>query len=728
MERRNSAKFLNARYWSCIVFFNIVVLAGFGLVLGKAFQLQVIEYPLWQERGRNQTETTLQVPTYRGSIYDRKGNLLSYSVPQRSLCATGEQAENAGQLAAQLAPILGEPERVIEKKLAVNRSFTWIKRLLTDQQAAAVEGLKAKGLLLRTEYKRFYPCRQVAGQVVGFVGLDGTGLEGIEKSFDQFLRQTSRNVEQFRDGIRKCAWLQPCLPPEPGESHGVRLTLDKFIQYLAECELEKTMAQFRAKAGEIVVLDPQNFEILAMANWPFFDPNLSDKKNADVWRNRAITDSFEPGSTFKVFLMSAALEEGIVKERDRVFCENGKCAMAGHVINDTHSYGWLTMQEVIKYSSNIGASKVALQLGGERYARYIQAFGFGQPTGINLPGEVKGLVRHTKKWRPIDLAATGFGQSIGVTALQLTQAIGCIANGGEYSTPLIAREILDSQGVAVKQADGRSPRRAIQKKTAQQMVEMMKLVTVEGGTGVSAVPEGYTVAGKTGTAQLLDPLTKRYASHKYTALFTGFVPADQPRLVITVVVHEPQGSIYGGIVSAPAFRNIAARALPYLQVFPAPLPSTPPASLPKGMKMASAEAAKSSTADASKIRPVSDKEKEKEKKTAPGSTTNVVQKEKNSPRPPTTVAERDKGQTCTPSVASAKDKNSARSQPPEKEKNSSRMPDVYGLSLKGALQKLASLGVQAKVQGSGKVVGQYPLVGAPLSPKTTVQLVLNEMN
>jgi len=425
MERRNSAKFLNARYWSCIVFFHVLVLSGFGLVLCKAFKLQVIEYPVWLERGRAQTESTLRVSSYRGSIYDRAGRLLSYSVPQRSLFADAEQVENPHKLACQLTAILGGSEAVYEKKLARrSRHFVWIKRHLTDQQAAAVEGLGARGLNLANEYKRFYPYRQVAGQVVGFVGMDGSGLEGIEKSFDQYLKQTSKDVNQFRDGVRKCVWRQPSLPPEAGESFGVRLTLDTFIQYLSECELEKAVQQYRAKAGEIVVLDPLTFEILAMANWPSFDPNLIDKKNPDAWRNRSITDSFEPGSTFKVFLMSAAMEEGVVKERDRVFCENGKCMLAGHTINDTHPYGWLTVPEVIKYSSNIAASKIALQLGGERYFRYIQAFGFGSLTGINLPGEVKGLVRNGKKWRPIDLATTGFGQSIGVTALQLTQAIG----------------------------------------------------------------------------------------------------------------------------------------------------------------------------------------------------------------------------------------------------------------------------------------------------------------
>ncbi|GLI35994.1 penicillin-binding protein [Desulforhabdus amnigena] len=568
MERRNSGKFLNVRYWSCYVLFNVLVLSGFCLILGKAFQLQVLEHSVWVERGRAQTESKLHVPAYRGSIYDRQGRLLSFSVPQRSLCADPKMAENSRLLSGQLAAVLGEPQNTIKRKFESKRRFVWLKRHLTDQQALAVEDLKGQGIQLVDDYKRFYPYRQLAGQVLGFVGLDGKGLEGIEKHFDGVLRENPLKVEQVRDGVRKCLWLEDAPPPEPLESYGVRLTLDAFLQYVCEYELEKIVDQYQARAGEVVVLDAQTSEVLAMANWPSFDPNFAFKKNADAWRNRVVTDAFEPGSTFKVFLMSAALEEGIVRESDRLFCENGKAKIAGHMINDTHPYGWLTMPEVIKYSSNIGASKLALQLGNDRYYKYIKKFGFGSLTGIELPGEVKGLVRPGKRWRPIDLATTGFGQSIGVTALQLTAAIASIANGGEYIQPTIIKGIVDSQGQPVKYLEPRPRRRVIQKATARKITNMMRKVTEEGGTGVNAVPEGYDVAGKTGTAQVMDPETRRYASHKYTSLFTGFVPVERPRLVITVVIHEPHGAIYGGVVAAPVFRNFAAKALPHLGVLP----------------------------------------------------------------------------------------------------------------------------------------------------------------
>lgn len=568
MERRKRGRFFTARYRSCHFLINMLIFAGFCLVLCKSFHLQVLQHAVWLDRARGQAETTLKIPTMRGSVFDRHGRLLSYSVPQRSLFADCELIENPKRTASLLAAILEEPTWLMDRKLACNRHFVWLKRHLTDQQAAAVEGLRYRGLNLVDEYKRFYPYRQVAGQVLGFVGMDGAGLEGVEKAFDEVLRENSTTVGQLRDGVKKTLWLGNDPIPEARESYGVRLTLDAFIQYTAEKELEKAAIKYRARAAEVVVLDAGTSEVLAMANWPFFDPNLGDKKNPEGWRNRTITDTFEPGSTFKVFLVGSALNEGVVKERDRIFCENGKCSLAGHTINDVHPYGWLTISEVVKYSSNIAASKIAFQLGKERYYQYIRGFGFGAETGISLPGEVAGILRPVKKWRPIDLATTGFGQSIGVTALQLTMGIATIANGGVYTPPLIAKDIVNAAGHSVRKYESQALRRVIQEKTARQMRDMMRAVTEEGGTGVKAAPEGYTAAGKTGTAQVLDPETRHYAANRYTSIFTGFIPADKPRLVMTVVVHDPHGAIYGGVVAGPVFRDIAAKVLPYLGIPP----------------------------------------------------------------------------------------------------------------------------------------------------------------
>ena len=578
MEGREQRKSLNSRYWSCRLLFQVVVILSLCAILVKAFRLQVIEHSIWLSRANACLNTKFTVPAYRGTIYDRQGRVLSYSVPQRSLYAFGSQIADPAKTAAILSRILEESTASIQKKLTSTRHFVWIKRQLTDQQAAEIEKLKAPGLNLTDEYKRFYPFRQVGGQVVGFVNIDGTGIEGIEKSFDEVLRGKPIPVCQLRDGGRKRLWLNASAPPEPAESCGVRLTLDTFIEYVAESELEKAVEKYRARSAEAVVMDAQTREVLALTSWPFFDPNIIPEKKdpkQELGRDHAISDAFEPGSTFKVFLMSAALDQGLVRPQDRIDCENGRCKLAGHSIKDVHGHGLLTMQEVIKYSSNIGAAKIALHMGSEKYSRYIQDFGFGSLTGIDLPGEFKGLVRPQKRWRPIDLAVTGFGQSIGVTGLQLTNAVAVIAGGGEYGPPVIACDVLNDQGKSIRQIQSLRTRRVISKRTADQVRAMMELVTQEGGTAPNAAPEGYTAAGKTGTAQVMDKVTKRYASNKYTAVFTGFIPAEHPKLVITVIVHEPQGSMYGGVVAAPVFREIAAKALPYLGVMPSGPNSAP---------------------------------------------------------------------------------------------------------------------------------------------------------
>lgn len=662
MERQNTKNLLNTRYWLCHGLFSLLIICGFGAVLAKAFSLQVLEHQKWIERKRAQTVSSFKVPAYRGSIYDRQGRLLSYSVPQYSLTANSKQVENPKQLAAKLAPILSLSQGELHRKLSSGRSYVPLKKHLTDQQAVAVSNLKASGLSLVTEYKRFYPHRQVGGHVVGFVDPDGVGLEGIEKAFDPLLRQDPTTVGHLRDGVRKTLWMDAEPPPEPVESYGIKLSLDAFIQYVSEFELDKGIQQYHAKAGEMVVMDARSSEILAMANWPPFDPNLSTQRDPNVYRNRAITDYFEPGSTFKVFLVGAALQERVIRERDRIFCENGRCMLAGHTINDVHPYGWLSLPEVIKHSSNIAASKLALQLGSERYHRYIKAFGFGDITGIKLPGEARGMVRPWKKWRPIDLATTGFGQSVGVTALQLTQAVACLANGGQYVPPEIALEIVDAEGQPVKVAEREPVRRVLDRRVADTVRDMMKGVTEEGGTGVNAAPDGYTVAGKTGTAQMLDPETRRYAANKYTSLFTGFVPADDPRLVITVAIREPHGAIYGGVVAAPVFRNVASKVLPYLGVSPSYKGGEPSVSY-RLVNAPSCEIVKSA---------------------APTSKPVVV---------------------------------------PE---SSSGMPDFTGMSLKQALEKSCSLGLQPRVSGSGRVVSQNPGPGTSLSSATSIEIVLSD--
>ena len=647
------------RYRICLVGVQCLLFLCFCVVVVKCFYLQVNSHSFWEQRGRIQVETTLQVPIYRGSIFDRSRRLLALSVPQRSLFADGKFLGDPRKTALELSPILQEKPEGIQNKFSRGQRFVWLKRNLSDQQAGAVAKLKLAGIHFLEEYKRFYPYRQIAGQVLGFVGFDGTGLEGIEKTYDEMLREGFQSLGQQRDGLRKrlaCESPNPCVSPQ---RPGLSLTLDAYLQYLAERELEEAVKRYKAKSGEVVILDPRTFEVLAMANWPPFDPNLYQQEEAETWRNRAITDLFEPGSAFKVFLVAAAMEEGLSSCKDRIYCENGKYKLANHTINDVHPHGWLTLPELVKFSSNIGATKLAMQLGGERYHRYIRAFSFGDRTGVDLPAEGKGSVRSWKSWKALDLAAAGFGQSIGVTALQLTVGTACIANDGSWSQPLVVKGFVNSDGDVEVKAATRETHQVIQKKTANQLRDFMVEVTKPGGTGVLAALDGYNVAGKTGTAQVLEPGSGRYSSNRYTSVFTGFVPAEEPRLAMTVVIHEPHGAIYGGAVAAPVFHDIALEALPYLGAAPSrnemmPIPSPLPIVQPVATQQAVA----------------------------------LVQAQKDGSEQP------------------------------------GQMPNLEGLSLRIALQKLGHLSVQVNIVGSGQVVEQHPAAGTPVSGGETVQLLL----
>jgi cell division protein FtsI (penicillin-binding protein 3) len=679
-RKRNGSARGRTRF--CCACLQVLVLFGFGALVAKAFTLQVVEYPSWEERARAQTETTVKVPIYRGSIYDRRGRLLALSVPQQSVFADGAMVGNTHKAAAQLAPILGVPAASLQAKLGRQKRFIWLKRELADQQANILAELNLPGIHLVDEYRRFYPYRQIAGQLLGFVGADGAGLEGVEKNYDQDLRERFHAAGQQRDGLRK----RLAFDCEPVLSHnerpGLSLTLDVFLQYLAERELEEAIKKYRARAGEVVIIDTQRFEVLAMANWPPFNPNTYRQEQADTWRNRTITDHFEPGSTFKVFLVAGALEEGLVGARDRIFCENGKFRLANHTINDVHPYGWLTIPELIKYSSNIGATKLATQMGIERYYRYIKAFGFGERTGIDLPAEAKGSVRPWKKWRPVDLAAMGFGQSLGVTTLQLTLGVACIANGGSWMQPIMVRGTIDQQGALISQGTQRKLQQVIRKKTANQVRDMMVEVTKPGGTGIQAAINGYTVAGKTGTAQMLDPGSHHYSSNKYTSVFTGFAPAENARIAMTVVIHEPHGAIYGGVVAAPVFRDVAAQALPYLGV------------APSGDELG-----------------------------APAPVANVVQAAATPKLLALTVPGRAKAGPQGDAGGESKLELTGANLV-----ESGLMPNVIGQSLKIALQRLQRLDGKVKLEGSGQVVGQFPLPGTPVSAGDTIELVLDSMS
>jgi cell division protein FtsI (penicillin-binding protein 3) len=413
---------------------------------------------------------------------------------------------------------------------------------------------------------RFYPNRELGAQVVGFEGVDG-GLEGVERAWNEVLAGTPGKAIVGRDALGREVVTQHVLAaPAPG--HGVMLTIDKTIQYLAEREIDAAYRRTGARAAMAVVMEPRTGDILALAIRPTFNPNaFLDVPSKEVWRNRAITDPFEPGSTFKVILAAAALEEGVVKPDDRIYAENGKLTIAKTVIHDWKKFGWLTFTEVLQNSSNVGSMKVGLSLGRDRYYKYMTAFGFGAPTGVGLPGESRGQLREPQRWSLLSLPTMSIGQEVSVTALQIVAAFGAVANGGTLMQPRIVKAEFDADGRETRRFAPKAVRQVISPETAKTLGRMLTEVVADGTGHLAAVP-GYEVGGKTGTAQKLDPQTRRYSRAPGVLSFVGFVPVDEPRLVMLVMLDEPRNEKWGSEAAAPIFAAIAAPVLRHLEILP----------------------------------------------------------------------------------------------------------------------------------------------------------------
>jgi cell division protein FtsI (penicillin-binding protein 3) len=542
-------------------FFLIIFLA----VALRAFQLQILDGEKLRQLGEKQHLKEMIVLPKRGTIIDRAGEPLALSLEGQSVYARPRRIKDPKAIAVKVAEALGLEAADVAQKLASEKSFIWLKRQVSPKEAERVEALNIDGVGIYVEPNRYYPQGQLAAQLVGFTGRDAQGLEGVEMHYDNYLRGESGSSVVERDALGRRVLIQgvETLQIPPGSD--LQLTLDTSIQHLAERELEATAVKYRAKAGLAVVADPFTGEILALANYPFFNPNNFTRQSSNQWRDRAVTDSFEPGSTFKTILAASALDEGVVGKEDLFFCENGKYAYGGKIIHDTHEHGWLPFAKIIQYSSNIGVTKVAEKLGKERYAKTIEKFGFGQPTGIDLPGEASGAVRRPEKWAAIDLATHAYGQGIAVTPIQLVMAYGAVANGGFLMRPFVVKRAIAADGRVLWENQPHVVRRVVSEATAATLTSILKGVVDEGGTGVLASVDGFEVAGKTGTAQKAE---HGVYTRKRIASFVGFVPADQPRLVMAVILDEPETSVYGGTVAAPAFRNIAAATLQRLAVVP----------------------------------------------------------------------------------------------------------------------------------------------------------------
>jgi len=557
-----------------IAVFLIMVLA-FAVVIVRLVHLQVVERSRLAARAERQQEQIVILEPKRGTIYDRGGRELAVTVDVDSVYGVPSNVDNPRELAARLSRILREDPRRIERKLAGDRKFVWISRKVDPAKAARVKELDSEEIRLRSEMRRFYPKRSLAGPLLGFTDVDNQGLEGIERAYDKLLRGTNGWVLAEKDAKGRMVF--PGGPgfqfkmPKPGND--LILTVDEVIQHIAEKELDTALVSSRAKGGVCIVMNPHTGEVLAMtvrtsgSARQAFNPNEPQTYKPGEWRNRAITDAFEPGSIFKPILAAAALEERVVHPLERFDCRGGKIQLADRVIKDAEEHGVLTFTDVVAESSNVGTIKVALRLGRERFYKYIAAFGFGRKTGIDLPGEIPGLLRDVRQWSGVSLGEISIGQEIGVTPLQVAVAYSALANGGTMMTPYIVSEIVDREANARQKFTPRPLGRVVSLETSAKVNAMLQRV-VESGTGQKARLSGYTCAGKTGTAQKIDHKTGSYSRKEYVSSFVGFAPAVSAKLVVVVMIDTPEGVIYGGSVAAPVFKAVAEQSLAYLQIPP----------------------------------------------------------------------------------------------------------------------------------------------------------------
>ncbi len=550
-----------------------------GLV-ARLYTLQVIQYVELLTRAQRQQQRTVEVAAKRGTIYDCRAHPLAMSLAVDSVYAVPAEVPNPEMVAGLLAPILGLEPGELQGRFKAFRSFCWVKRKVTAEEAARVRDLNLKGVYFQKEMKRFYPKGELASHVMGYVGLDDTGLGGLEYGMNDVIKGRAGRIlvaaDARRQSFHSSEW-----EGQPGKN--VVLTLDENIQYIAEKALAEAVRSWRAAGGTVIVQNPYTGEILALANQPTFNPNEFAKSDAAAQVNRAVGLVYEPGSTFKLVTFAAALEEKLASPREVINCQLGGITLAGHVIHDHKPFGNLTVEQILTLSSDVGAIKMGLRLGEERLHRYIRDFGFGGKTEVELPGEERGLLKPPSRWSGISIGEISMGQEVGVTGLQLVTAYSAIANGGILFQPRIVHDVF--------RADVHDPlppvsgRRVVSERTADLMKQMLAEV-VERGTGTAARLSGYRAAGKTGTAQKIDA-SGSYSKSHYVSSFVGFAPIQKPSVTILVVIDSPVGAIYGSEVAAPVFRSTAEQTLGYLNV-PHDNPSrwlqvasTAPAGLPR---------------------------------------------------------------------------------------------------------------------------------------------------
>ncbi len=664
-------------------------------ISARLVYLQVSRHESLVERAQKQQQEAVETSPQRGLLLDRQERELARSIDTISVFIAPDefdsksQAETAGEIectASVLGPILSiDPKslssRIVEARQS-GRRFIWAARRLTPDQARMVEAVKLTGVHTRKEPKRFYPNGSLAANVLGFVGLDGNGLAGIEQVYNQKITGEPGKLFIERDSRGK-AYESTEVPGRPGQT--VVLTLDQTIQYQAEAALATAISQSRAKSGTAIVLDPRTGEILALANAPTFDPNDVGAAPPATRANWALQHIYEPGSTFKVVAFAAAIEKGLAKPTERIDCQMGSITVAKRVIHDHTPFGTLSITEALAKSSNVAAIKLGLRVGDQTMHDYITRFGFGARTGVELPGETAGLVHPLRRWQPSSIGSVAIGQEVGVTPLQMAAAFGALANDGVRMSPHLIREIRNAAGAVVYRPTPEQ-RRVISKETAKALRGMLEDVTLNG-TAKLAQLDGYSAAGKTGTAQKIDPKTKTYSMTKHVASFVGFAPVSNPALVIIVVIDEPVGAYHGGDVAAPVFRQIAEQVLPELGIMPDTDFKTPAELI----------------ANTDKKPEVDPKAREEELRKEQVRVASL----------PTVASPSSRGSEVVYAVATNK---------------AILMPDLRGQSVRDVARACARLGIQVEGHGEGSVMRQLPQPGTELRPGQTVYVDFGRIN
>ncbi len=549
-----------------ILFLLFVFVFIFLLLIYRLYNIQVLSGSVLHELARKEHVTSYVIDGKRGVIYDRNLKRLAVNVESKSLFAIPYKIEEPGETARLLSSRIGLPYQEIEKQLIKERYFVWIARKLSQQNYEELRSLELDGIDFVTENKRYYPKESLAAHIIGFVGIDNQGLEGLELFFDNELKSQPGLVVMERDasGEKIPLSIERMQPSKNGLS--IALTIDEVVQYITEEALNKAFLEYRPKSAVAIVVIPKTGEILSIAVKPSFNINKYQETSEDSRRNRAITDNFEPGSTFKVFTIATALENGYTRLSDHFNCK-GWINYQGTVIRDIDPHGYQDLTDIVKNSCNVGVIEVGTRIDKNIFAESIRNFGFGEKTEIELLGESPGLFRPVSQWSKISNASLSIGQEISVTPLQLIMGIAALANDGVLMKPQIVSRVLDEEDNVIKQYSPTAMRQVISSNTARTMSRIMQEV-VDNGTGTRAKLKHYSAAGKTGTSQKFDFNLGRYSNEKFTSWFAGFAPADNAEIAIVVMLDEPKGSYYGGTVAAPVFQEIASKVLPYLSVPP----------------------------------------------------------------------------------------------------------------------------------------------------------------